>query len=596
LSCSYCPVSKKQGFIAEKIAFKSIDLYLDSMGEAVKKIKIFGGEPLLNIPLLKEIITYIRKKSLSVQIDLTTNGVFLNASLALWLKESEVNIFISIDGDFQAQKKNRKGMTKKNYDNIFKSLKSILGEVTFNMVIAPNNAGSFMNNFLYLHKAGVKKFNLLPAAYVPWEDEKIRIFKGQMDVLGFFMEKNKDVYLKNSDRRGNLFFLNTGAVIDANGDVFLTDAVMLNEFQKIKDDLKIGNISNMSSFDFIKQKDIQSKIDKNIRLISKATAEDILKSNEEVDSLMDGFVSDLQAGKAGKKLVDIKIGYQCNNHCFFCAQGDKRSKCSFRKKEKIEKELSEARANYASLVLTGGEPTLHPDFLHLVRFAKKLDFKTIQIQTNGRMFAYKKFCREAVGAGATEFSPALHGHSAKLHDYLTGAEGSFNQTVSGIKNLKELGQPVITNTVVTKLNYKYLPEIAKILIALDVDQFQFAFVHIVGSAWQNRNWLVPRKSAIMPYVKRGVDMARAAGKNVVTEAIPFCLMKGYEDCIAERVIPDAKVIERNLTVESFTDYRQSFGKAKSKRCKKCAYFSICEGPWREYPKLFGWSEFNPVIS
>jgi len=454
-----------------------------------------------------------------------------------------------------------------------------------------------VGNFLHLYKAGARKFNLLPAAYTMWNDNEIRILKGQLDVLVFFIKKNKDIYIRNCDRSGSLFFLNTGIVVDAGGDVFLTDAVMLKEFQKIKDELRVGNInSDINSFNFIKRKDIQSKIDKDVLLINNSTREDFLRSNHEVDFLMDDFVLAVKADKRNKKLVDIKIGYQCNNHCFFCAQGEKRSKCFFRKRETIEKELREAGADYASVVLTGGEPTLHPDFLHFVRFAKELDFKSIQIQSKGRMFAYKEFCQKAINAGASEFSPSLHGHNAKLHDYLTGAKGSFNQTVAGIKNLKELGQIVITNSVVTKLNYKHLPAIAKLLIALDVNQFQFAFVHIVGSAWVNRNWLIPRKSAIMPYVKRGVNIARAAGKSVTTEAIPFCLMGGYEDCIAERAIPDAKVIERNLTVESFTDYRQNFGKAKSKKCEKCIYFSICEGPWREYPELFGWSEFNPVIN
>jgi MoaA/NifB/PqqE/SkfB family radical SAM enzyme len=38
---------------------------------------------------------------------------------------------------------------------------------------------------------------------------------------------------------------------------------------------------------------------------------------------------------------------------------------------------------------------------------------------------------------------------------------------------------VIINSVVTKDNYKEIPELAALLIKLKVTQFQFAFVHIL---------------------------------------------------------------------------------------------------------------------
>ena len=297
--------------------------------------------------------------------------------------------------------------------------------------------------------------------------------------------------------------------------------------------------------------------------------------------------------KPGKR-VDIKIGYQCNNHCLACVQGEKRKTCLFRNKEQIKKELSEARKTCDSVVFTGGEPTLHPDFLNLVRFAQKLKFKTIQIQTNARLFAYKKFCQDTIKAGANEFSPALHGHNHKIHDYLTTVPGSFIQTVQGIKNLKSLGQPVITNTVITKLNYHHLPKIARLLVALDVDQFQFAFPHILGSAWKNRHSIIPKKAEVMPYVKKGLDIGIKAGKTVMTEAIPYCFMQGYEQYIAERIIPETMVIENNFKIKDYKKLRQTKGKIKGKKCKKCLYFPICEGPWREYPEIFGWSEFKPI--
>ena len=120
---------------------------------------------------------------------------------------------------------------------------------------------------------------------------------------------------------------------------------------------------------------------------------------------------------------------------------------------------------------------------------------------------------------------------------MTCAQGSFKQTVQGIKNLKKLNQYVLTNTVITSTNAKSLPKIAQLLVDLNVNQFQFAFLHIGGTAFKNKDWIVPKKSEIMKYIKKGLDVGIKANKRVMTEAIPYCLKQGYEDYIAEKIIP-----------------------------------------------------------
>lgn len=297
------------------------------------------------------------------------------------------------------------------------------------------------------------------------------------------------------------------------------------------------------------------------------------------------------------KRADIKIGYLCNNQCLFCVQGDRRRTLGNRPGEDIKKSIALAKKQGCDeIVFTGGEATLRDDFIDLVAYAKRQRFKRIQIQTNGRMFAYLDMCKKAVAAGANEFSPALHGDTAELHDHLTGAPGSFSQTVQAIRNLKMLGQRVITNSVITKPNYKRLPLLAELLVSLGVDQYQFAFVHIVGSAAVNHKEIVPKVSLIMPYVKKGLDIGINAGVSVMTEAIPYCLMRGYEQYVAERVIPDGMVIEYERVIDDYREYRNTIGKAKGPACKKCACYDGCEGPWKEYPELYGWKEFKPILN
>ena len=293
------------------------------------------------------------------------------------------------------------------------------------------------------------------------------------------------------------------------------------------------------------------------------------------------------------KRVDIKTGYLCNNNCLFCVQAHNK-KYANKSYDEIISSLKTAKNDGCSgVVFTGGEFTLRKDCLKLVYTAKKMGFEVIQIQSNGRMFSDINFCKQIIRAGANEFSPALHGHIKEIHDYLTYSPGAYDDTVKGIINLKSLNQYIILNSVILKPNYRYAPNIAKLFVKLKVDQFQYAFVHAMGSSWDNFEEMVPFKSLAMPYIKKGIDIAVKNGIRVMVEAVPFCLMEGYEDYVSELYIPATRIEEKDRVIEDFKKSKE-LAKVKFKQCKECKYDSICEGPWKEYPDKFGDDEFIPV--
>ncbi len=291
--------------------------------------------------------------------------------------------------------------------------------------------------------------------------------------------------------------------------------------------------------------------------------------------------------------IDIKVGFNCNNKCLFCVQGDKRYDYPDKTTEELKRILEDARKESDSIVFTGGEVTIRKDFLDLVAYASSLGFRKIQIQTNGRLFASMDYCKRILDAGANEFAPAIHGPKPEVHDWLTNAPGAFKQTARGIRNLKSLGQTVIMNSVITRPNYRLLSETARLFTALKVDQFQFAFVHALGSAEKNFEMIVPRMALIEPYVHKALAIGIRGGCRVMTEAIPYCFMKGFELYVAERYIPRTKIIDADWVVDDYTEYRWTEGKLKGPPCEKCSYNAVCEGPWREYPEHFGWEEFKP---
>lgn len=292
--------------------------------------------------------------------------------------------------------------------------------------------------------------------------------------------------------------------------------------------------------------------------------------------------------------LDLKIGFACNNRCRFCVQGDKRHEVAEPDRETLERELHTGLDHADGVVFTGGEPTLRKDLPQLVALAHELGYSPIQIQTNGRTLASRRYCKELVDAGATEFSPALHGHHPALHDWLTRAPGSFFQTTRGIRNVLEMGRTVLTNSVIVRANYHNLPQLARILVGLGVPQFQFAFVHPVGTAGQNITAVVPRMEMMAPYLMRALQIGIDATRQVYSEAVPYCVLPGYEDCVVESRIPRTRVVDAGVTVEDYRAYRLDQGKLRGPRCPECRWYDVCEGPWREYPETYGFDEFVPV--
>ena len=295
------------------------------------------------------------------------------------------------------------------------------------------------------------------------------------------------------------------------------------------------------------------------------------------------------------KRLDLKVGYACSNDCKFCVVADKR-KYGNKSTEEIKRELkSSFDEGRREVVLTGGEVTIRKDIFDIISCAKEIGYCNIQIQTNGRRFSSFDFAKKMVLSGMTEFAPALHGPNAKIHDELTQRKGSWRQTVLGIHNVKQrLKIRTVANTVITKTNYKHLPQIASLMVKLQVDQFQFAFVHILGNAHKYHKAIVPRISEAAPYIKRALDIGIKAGRRVFAEAVPFCLMRGYENYLSENIIPPTQIKEVGWQIDDFETVRRNESKKKFVQCVECACFAACEGPWKEYPELFGEKEFQPV--
>jgi hypothetical protein len=230
----------------------------------------------------------------------------------------------------------------------------------------------------------------------------------------------------------------------------------------------------------------------------------------------------------------------------------------------------------------------------LVRIAKLLGFDPIQIQTNGRMLSYPGVVDVLLRAGANEFAPSLHGSTAELHDALTRAPGSFAETTEGIRNVVAAGARILTNSVVVRKNLDDLFSLVTLLASLGVRSMQLALVHPVGTAAVRYDEVVPRFTDVMEPLRRAWQAARALGVNLTTEAVPLCFLPGTEAMAVEASIPSTTVFDYDGTSIDYSAWRAGEGKTHGPPCASCSARGRCEGPWREYPEHFGWSEFHPL--
>jgi len=302
-----------------------------------------------------------------------------------------------------------------------------------------------------------------------------------------------------------------------------------------------------------------------------------------------------------KKTVII-VGYECNNKCIFCIDSNKRTLPAKSTYEVVSEMVSARKRGTTYLEIIGGEETVRPDFLYLIRMAKCLDFKQIVVATNGRMLAYRFLAEQIIEAGVTSIIFSIHGHNEKIHDSLTCAKGSFKQLMKGIKNISSLGlREVGSNTTIVKQNYKFLPDIGKLIYRLGIRNAEFIFVDpSYGAAKDNFSEIVPRLSAAVPYIHKCLDIGKKSkAKHWHIRYVPLCYFIKYQDQISE--LHESAVFDTEHLAPDFKNYdveksRREIGRIKPAKCKICLKYDNCEGIWTEYYKRFGDKELNPVLS
>jgi radical SAM protein with 4Fe4S-binding SPASM domain len=149
--------------------------------------------------------------------------------------------------------------------------------------------------------------------------------------------------------------------------------------------------------------------------------------------------------------MDMALTFRCQNDCVHCYAGGPHEtpELTTEQWKQVIDKLNEV--GVFILTFTGGEPTLRDDLPELLQYAQSKGIVTGLI-TNGRKLKDKDYVALLEKSGLDFVQITLESYKPTVHDAMTGAVGSWKETVVGIKNAVKSKIYVSTNTTLSKQN------------------------------------------------------------------------------------------------------------------------------------------------
>lgn len=296
------------------------------------------------------------------------------------------------------------------------------------------------------------------------------------------------------------------------------------------------------------------------------------------------------------KVGTIRLGPECNQECVFCTvAGEQMRKMSTA--EVLGQIDIFAQEGVTRVTLTGGEPTLRNDLPEIIShiYMRKMG---LDLQTNGTRLANLEYVKQLKESGLSSVLIALHSHKAEISNKLTGSK-AYNKTVAGIKNAARLIDNVAISHVINSENYQDLLNFVDFIHKISPKIFfYFGFVRPNGKVLDNK-WVVPKLSAIEPYLARTFEKCDQVGIRFEIEGVPLCYMNGFNsnssEVIRQEWEPHEWVESGERKHEDVHVFIQNELKCKGAQCRVCQLNMKCVGVWREYAQMHGTSELYPVF-
>ena len=203
LACKYCFAGKgeysgSKALMSYEVGKQALDFLIAHSGTRHNlEVDFFGGEPLMNFDVVKQLVAYAREQekihNKNFRFTLTTNGVLLNDDVIEFANKEMYNVVLSLDGRKETNDRLRVTRNGKgSYDMIlpkFKKLADARGQQGYYVRGTYTHYNTdFAADILHIADLGFKQLAMEPVVADPKEDyalkeEDLPVLMEQYDIL-----------------------------------------------------------------------------------------------------------------------------------------------------------------------------------------------------------------------------------------------------------------------------------------------------------------------------------------------------------------------------------------------------------------------------
>ena len=261
LRCRYCFIPKQDGRVMGlRTLERSIDMLLAADHPSVI-LQFFGGEALLEWPLVQHGILYglehAKHLGKSIGFILSSNGFSIDTDKLAWLSQFPVKLELSLDGDPDTQNRYRRALAKHTdsygegipdkADIIVRS--GIDHEVI--MVVHPQAVGQMPENFFHIVDLGFERVQINFALGYLWTADQKKVFAKGLHQIGIQLKgrwaKGDTASLINLEGAPVPVRLNGEITVDWDGTIYGGNGFLHETEHKQK--FVVGHLDDLRSFD-----------------------------------------------------------------------------------------------------------------------------------------------------------------------------------------------------------------------------------------------------------------------------------------------------------------------------------------------------------
>jgi len=253
--------------------------------------------------------------------------------------------------------------------------------------------------------------------------------------------------------------------------------------------------------------------------------------------------------------------------------------------------LDEMKKNGANdLIITGGEPTEHPDLLEIIAEAKRKRINKITMYSQGRNLGQNKLAFRLKENGLTHVMISLFGPTSSIHNQCVGDAKAFDQTIAGLKVARESGLRICLNTTVCSYNiYQLLSMVdltKEILPSEAVWQLSDLFPTI---AVRKRPVLYASYTVIRMQIIEVLRRCAGEGRKCSIQEFPLCVLFPWISDAQElnqggKTVLLAATKQEPECVKQFRPWRSPY-RTFLEDCQQCTVKTKCLGISEYYLKI-----------